>query len=314
MEAKTFEEAVQLARQGIDLAVCDPNVVGNDCEEFMQQWAMRSRKDDVPLVVVSEERDLRTRLSALGGGAKNFVVKPAHPSLLFRNLNLFAYAPGTAQRLLVVDDSRTYGHALAEALALDGHDVVLAASAQEARTYLAHEKPDAILLDVFLPDGDGVDLARALRGAEGTRNLPLMMLTGRENTVVRQRASEAGIAAFASKNMPLQDIRLLVATALVAGNRPLSPPKPAPRLGGRGGRELFAKLVATSGLSEVVARSTLELALRRAGIEIADLSVASLQTALPNIEQSLGTFLPPAEVRQRVMAISKLCKESRSVE
>ena len=135
-------------------------------------------------MVVTEDRSLSVRLTALRAGADNFVQKAAHPALLLRNVWPIATTEAPA-RVLVVDDSITYGNALADALSLDGHDVVLASSAREARDYLLVEQPELALIDVFLPDVDGIELTRSLRTANTTRRLPVIILTGRESAHIR---------------------------------------------------------------------------------------------------------------------------------
>ncbi|MFT3921826.1 MAG: response regulator [Myxococcales bacterium] len=314
LEARTFEEASALVRRDVTVAVCDANLTGDDCAQLVERWDARLPVAQVPLVVVSGQRALAVRLSALRAGASNFVVKPASASLLLRNVSSGTRVmPWAApRRVLVVDDSVTYGHALAEALSNDGHDVVLAVSAQEAREYLSVDLPDLILLDVFLPDTDGIDLARTLRRADPTSQLPIMMLTGRENTLIKQRASEAGVSGFASKNTPLGEICAQVQNLAQGGLAP--PPKasagraPTPATT-TGGPVLFARVVAASGLSEVLGRSTLELALKRAGVDVAGLNPDGLRAAMPHIEQALNTFLPQSEIRKRVMAISAIARE-----
>jgi DNA-binding response OmpR family regulator len=316
LEARSFEEASLLLRRGVQLAVCDPNITEDDCLQLLEKWAARAGGTNLPLVIVTMQRSLDIRLTALRAGVANFAIKPAHPGSLLRNVRLSTptLVP-SASRVLVVDDSTTYGNALADALSLDGHDVVLAASAQEARDYLLLERPDVALLDVFLPDGDGIDLARSLRAADSTRHLPLMMLTGRENAGIRQRASEVGISAFASKNTALTELRQLVQSVIQNGNRAPGAIRSALRSAqSSSSQELLSRIVSASGLSEVLGRATMELALRRAGVHVPELTKETLRSALPHIEQSLATFLPQSEIRQRVLAIASLAKEGKSFE
>jgi CheY-like chemotaxis protein len=153
--------------------------------------------------LTAHDRALGLRLAALRRGVANFVLLPAHPALLLRNLGS-PVAPVAAMlgpaRLLVVDDGVTSGNALAERLAEHGHDVVLAATAATAFEYLTLERPDLLLVDVFLPDSDGIELARTARAVGGLRHAPIVILTGRENTHVRQRALDASVSEFVAKN------------------------------------------------------------------------------------------------------------------
>jgi DNA-binding response OmpR family regulator len=80
------------------------------------------------------------------------------------------------RRILLVDDDETLRKTLAEQLALDGEfTCVEAGTAGEALTVAQREKPDAILLDVGLPDGDGRQVCEALRKAG--ISVPIIMVT-----------------------------------------------------------------------------------------------------------------------------------------
>ena len=274
---------------------------------------LRDAGRNCPVVVLSEAENVETRLSVLREGATDFIAKPFNSGFVVKRVHESmhtARVPGGPYRILVVDDSPTYGHAVSSALTKDGHDVVLAASGREAEDYLAIQKPDAIFLDVFLPDADGIELARRLRSANATKSLPILLLTGRESTTVRARATEANVSDFAAKNTPLDDLRARV-PSLILGRQ--APARLDPRSGEgnpRSGEALFERVVAESGLSLVLGRSTILLALKRAGTDVSSLDRARLERAMPQIDQILTTFLPAAEARSRLSAIEALTRES----
>jgi DNA-binding response OmpR family regulator len=309
--ASTLKELEALIeRNACELVVCDSELLAHDCSALVRRLRERLGERAAPVVILSEERDMERRLDALRAGAMDYLVKPIDVTLLMRvsRGQRSADQLGGPSRVLVVDDSTTYGQALADELSLDGHDVVLAVSVAEARAYLAWQRPDLALLDVFLPDGDGVELAKSMRASESTRELPILLLTGRESTNVRQRAAEAQVSGFAAKDTPLAELRKSVAALKASGRaRPFKAPPVEPRA--VSGRELFLRVVAASGLSEVLGRSTLELALKRAGIETALLTPENLRAALPHVEQALVTFLPPGEARARLAAVAALATE-----
>ncbi len=66
-------------------------------------------------------------------------------------------------RLLVIEDEPTILELLSESLRFAGFDVLTAASGREALRVAAVSRPDLVLLDVMLPDGDGFDVVRTLR-------------------------------------------------------------------------------------------------------------------------------------------------------
>src|SRR5262245_22790508 len=93
-------------------------------------------------------------------------------------------------KVLIVDDDRSLRDALRRALVLGGYETVEAASGQEALTRVANAGPDAIVLDVGLPDLDGLEVCRRLRQA-GNR-IPVLMLTARDAVEDRIDGLDAG--------------------------------------------------------------------------------------------------------------------------
>src|ERR1700733_13448333 len=86
-------------------------------------------------------------------------------------------------RLLVVEDEPTILERLSGSLRFAGFDVVTAASGREALRVAAAARPDLILLDVMLPDGDGFDVIRGIRA--GGPRVPVIFLTARTNVQER---------------------------------------------------------------------------------------------------------------------------------
>ena len=83
------------------------------------------------------------------------------------------------KRILVVEDERAIREMVAFTLKRSGFAVREAEDASAARRIIADNRPDLILLDWMLPDLSGLELARALRRDEATRELPILMLTAR---------------------------------------------------------------------------------------------------------------------------------------
>ena len=95
-----------------------------------------------------------------------------------------------AVKILIVDDDRALREALRRALTLGGYRTETAAGGQEALTRLALGAPDAVVLDIGLPDIDGLAVCRRLRAA-GDR-VPILMLTARDAVADRIDGLDAG--------------------------------------------------------------------------------------------------------------------------
>jgi two-component system response regulator MprA len=111
-------------------------------------------------------------------------------------------------RILVVDDDRAVREGLDRVLRRDGFEVVLAGDGESARSALVSCPPDAVVLDLLLPDSDGVELCRALRRA-GDRT-PVLMLTARDAVADRVAGLEAGADDYLVKPFALEELRARV--------------------------------------------------------------------------------------------------------
>ncbi len=93
-------------------------------------------------------------------------------------------------RLLVVDDEPAIRQALDLVLSLNGFEVDMAVDGRDAMRVLACERPDAVILDVLMPEIDGLEVCRRIRAA-GDRT-PVLMLTARAEVSERVAGLEAG--------------------------------------------------------------------------------------------------------------------------
>ncbi|MDP8909947.1 MAG: response regulator [Chloroflexota bacterium] len=104
------------------------------------------------------------------------------------------------KRILVVDDEDDIREVAAFALqAVGGWQVLTAASGRQALALAAAHRPDAILLDVMMPELDGPATVVALRDDPATRNIPVVLLTAKVQAADRQRFSQLAISGVLSK-------------------------------------------------------------------------------------------------------------------
>jgi len=125
-------------------------------------------------------------------------------------------------RVLIVDDHEVLGDSLSRVLDEEPDMVAvgLAQSLAQARTRVATNAPDVLLLDRRLPDGDGVDAIAELR--ELRPSMSVVVLTASAGDDVLVRAIEAGAAGFVSKTRGLQEVTSAVRAA-AAGEAVISP-------------------------------------------------------------------------------------------
>jgi two-component system, OmpR family, response regulator len=109
-----------------------------------------------------------------------------------------------AVRVLIVDDDRALRDALRRALVLGGYETVQAGGGEEAIVLTTGSAPDAVVLDIGLPDIDGLEVCRRLRGA-GNR-VPVLMLTARDAVEDRIDGLDAGADDYLVKPFDLREL------------------------------------------------------------------------------------------------------------
>jgi diguanylate cyclase (GGDEF)-like protein len=103
------------------------------------------------------------------------------------------------RRVLVVDDDPAFTLLAAESLQQATFQVMVAATVKESLSAFAGFAPDLVLLDIELPDGSGFDICRAIRAAEHNSDIPVLLITGHDDTVSIEKAYEAGASDFLQK-------------------------------------------------------------------------------------------------------------------
>jgi DNA-binding response OmpR family regulator len=102
-------------------------------------------------------------------------------------------------RLLLIDDDARLASMVADYLGHSGFEVETAGTLAAGRNRLSGGSYDALVLDLMLPDGDGLELCRELRGESRTRQLPLLMLTARGEPMDRIVGLELGADDYLPK-------------------------------------------------------------------------------------------------------------------
>ena len=107
-------------------------------------------------------------------------------------------------RILVVDDDQAVRESLRRALVLEGYDVELAEDGTAALRSLTQSAPDAIVLDLQMPDGEGLEVCRRLRTLGDTT--PVLMLTARDAVGDRVEGLDAGADDYLVKPFDLAEL------------------------------------------------------------------------------------------------------------
>jgi two-component system response regulator MprA len=108
-------------------------------------------------------------------------------------------------RILVVDDDRSLRDALRRALTLGGYEVQSADSGQQGLTQVATAGPDAVVLDIGMPDIDGLEVCRRIRA--GGNRVPILMLTARDAISDRIDGLDAGADDYLVKPFDVGELK-----------------------------------------------------------------------------------------------------------
>ncbi len=145
-----------------------------------------------------------------------------------------------AERIMIVEDNEDAQRYLGYSLRARGYEIVLAATAGQALEKVETMRPDLIILDVMLPDMDGVELCRQLRSRETASRLPIIIVSARTDVTDKVRGLQAGADDYVSKPVDLGELAARVAAHLERSRQqtsatPAAHGKTAAFLGVKGG-------------------------------------------------------------------------------
>ncbi|MGU7769716.1 response regulator transcription factor EsaR [Burkholderia sp. MR1-5-21] len=123
--------------------------------------------------------------------------------------------------ILVVDDEMGIRELLSEILSDEGHVVEAAENAQAAREYRLDQAPDLVLLDIWMPDTDGVTLLKEW-AAQGLLTMPVIMMSGHATIDTAVEATKIGALDFLEKPIALQKLLKAVEHGLARGAAPVT--------------------------------------------------------------------------------------------
>lgn len=144
-------------------------------------------------------------------------------------------------RILVVDDEADIRSLLEEILSEEGYEVVSAANAAQAREHRTASSPDLVLLDIWMPDADGISLLREWSTGDDMRPCPVVMMSGHATVETAVEATRLGAFDFIEKPVSLAKLLRTVERGLDSGRVP-----------GRATRQIVPPTVVPVGRSRII--------------------------------------------------------------
>ncbi|EDM48240.1 GGDEF/EAL domain-containing response regulator [Marinobacter algicola] len=134
------------------------------------------------------------------------------PSKLDRDDSIGTHLFQVKPRVMVVDDEPTNIRVLSEALKSD-YDIIVATSAEQALRLLDKgERPHLLLLDIMMPDMDGLEMCRRLKQRQELQHIPVIFITALMDTGSEEKGFEAGAVDFIRKPINIPSVRARVRT------------------------------------------------------------------------------------------------------
>ncbi|MEB3337619.1 MAG: diguanylate cyclase [Leptolyngbyaceae bacterium] len=190
----------------MDIVFADGNLAGTEMITTIQ----RLRDRPIPILFMSERDDLGARLQAARAGGEAYLIKPIDVGYLVDKLDrLTTHQPAEPYRILIVEDDSALAAYYALILQRVGMIAVVVSDPLQIMQPLSEFKPDLILMDVYMPGCNGLELAAVIRQQEAYVGIPIMFLSMETNLDKQMVAMSLGGDDFLTK--PIQPDHLLSA-------------------------------------------------------------------------------------------------------
>jgi signal transduction histidine kinase/DNA-binding response OmpR family regulator len=203
--AGTVEDALAIARRSPPgLVVYEPELPGLRDVRFVEVVRSDAETRMTSLLALSRPE---AREAALKGGADGFAEKPIGIEGLVGAARELLHRPSRlGARVLIVDDDPSIRAICAEVLSGHGFAVAEAGDCASARAALSETRPELMLVDVQLPDGDGFELLESLAGARAVEPFGVVFLTARGETADKVRGLRLGADDYITKPFDAQEL------------------------------------------------------------------------------------------------------------
>lgn len=168
-------------------------------------------KAQIPTVFISVRRDFEARLAALRAGGTHYIPKPVDIRKLAEVLeDVTQGSPGGPYRILLVDDEPQQSELHALMLEQAGMETMCVNNPQETLNALEHFKPDLVLMDLYMPQCDGAELAGLLRQHHVWSSTPIIFLSSEERFEKKVDALREGGEDFLTKPVRRHELVAMV--------------------------------------------------------------------------------------------------------
>ncbi len=208
-----WEDRDQLVPRKLEAILLDASLDQFYGWGILPQLRQQATARQVPIVLLSMSAP--DALTALPMGVDGWIQKTDKEDQLLRDLALVLSVPGESARILVVEDDEDLARIIADVFSRSGMQVQQAHTRQDALNFCLSFRPQLIVLDLSLPDGDGFNVVDWLRQNEDFAHLPLVVYSAREIPQDERSLLQLGPTQFLTKaRVQPQQLESLVLTML----------------------------------------------------------------------------------------------------
>ena len=180
IEAASAADGIRLAREALP-DVITLNMLSPGKGGWEALWELKAHRGTgaIPIVIVSI---VDQQKMAFALGAAEYLVKPIVREDLIASVQRQIGVPSSNKCILVVDDDPACVQMMSESLTAGGYRTLCAYGGREALEHLEERRPDAILLDLLMPEIDGFEVIRQLRSREELKTVPVFVITAKDLT------------------------------------------------------------------------------------------------------------------------------------
>jgi two-component system sensor histidine kinase/response regulator len=213
--AQADEALAEINREQVDLIVVDYHLPGVRGDVFCRQVRMNINTRGIPILMLTVEGNAATEVTGLESGADDYISKSEDKEILLLRIRALLRKSPTLKpilgsepsdlsggHLLAIDDSPTYLEFLRQALEMEGYNVETASSGADGLKKLDGHEFDCVLVDLMMPEMDGIEVCRRINDLRLKINRPILtlMLTAKENKDDMARGLQAGADDFVGKS------------------------------------------------------------------------------------------------------------------
>ena len=230
VRASTAESALEELNSHLPgLIIADYHLPGMRGDELCRRVRMNVNTRGIPILMLTAEEAFDSQLSGLDSGADDYVSKTVAPDILVLRVRALLRNSATRPsilgrqesyfsraRILAIDDSPTYLELLADAFRSEGYEVTQAASAKEGLERIEQEPFDCVMVDLVMPEMDGIEVCRRINEMAPTMDHPMVviMLTSSETKEDMTRGLEAGADDFVGKSSDMAVLKARIRALL----------------------------------------------------------------------------------------------------